>query len=71
MRHLQALEDAGQLELCGPFDGGGGMVVLRVDTLEQAEAIAQADPFVARGVRSYRLRAWRLSCAENDHMGFA
>ena len=34
------------------------MVVVRADSLEQAEAIAAADPMHAAGARSYRVRPW-------------
>ena len=37
---------------------GEGMVVVRADSLEQAEAIAAADPMHAAGARSYRVRPW-------------
>jgi uncharacterized protein len=68
--HLQQLEAAGQLVLCGPFaDGLGGMVIIRAESEAAARAIAEADPFVASGAESYELRTWELSCAANNHMG--
>lgn len=67
---LRSLQSVGLLELAGPFvDGSGGMVILRVETAEQAAEIAAADPFVQRGLRRLELRPWELSCEENNHMG--
>ena len=68
--HLERLEDRGQLDLCGPFpDHDGGMVVLRGVTVEEAQAIAEADPFVASGAESFELRRLEVSCRDNDHLG--
>jgi len=35
-----------------------GMTLLRTDTIEQAEAIAQQDPFVLNGAVSFEMREW-------------
>ena len=68
--HLKRLEDRGQLELCGPFpDHNGGMVVLRGVSAEEAQAIAEADPFVSSGAESFELRRLEVSCRENNHLG--
>ncbi len=67
---LKQLESAGQLDLAGPFvDGSGGMLVLKVEYPEQAEEIAGRDPFVVEGVARPEIRAWRLSNADNNHLG--
>ena len=58
---LQALQDEGRLLLAGPFpavdaiDPGvagfsGSLIVAEFDSLAEAEAWAQADPYVAAGV---------------------
>ena len=58
---LEQLRDAGRLLLCGPFpaidaeDPGpagytGSLIVAEFDSLEDARAWAQADPYVAAGV---------------------
>ena len=58
---LQALEQAGQLLLAGPFpaidssDPGeagfsGSLIVAEFDTLAAAQAWADADPYIAAGV---------------------
>jgi len=68
--HLRQLDAAGRLILCGPFaDGQGGMIIVRAGSLAEAEAIAQADPFVTSGTEDYTVRTWHLSCEANNHMG--
>lgn len=72
VRHLQELERSGQLVLCGPFsDYPGGMVIIRAASREEAVRIAERDPYVLTGIRSYELRTWGLSHAGNRHMGIA
>ncbi|AIQ39402.1 YciI family protein [Paenibacillus sp. FSL R7-0297] len=72
VRHLQELERSGQLVLCGPFsDSPGGMVIIRAASREAAADIAEQDPYVTSGIRSYELRTWGLSHEGNRHMGIA
>lgn len=72
VRHLQELERSSQLVLCGPFsDYPGGMVIIRAASREEAVRIAERDPYVTTGIRSYELRTWGLSHAGNRHMGIA
>lgn len=67
--HLRALDDAGQLALCGPFaDYPGGMVVLRAASREEADRLAQADPFIGEGYKSYQLRALEAANRENGYL---
>lgn len=68
--HLRALDKQGKLVLCGPFtDYPAGMVVVHAASKSEAERIAQADPFVAEGLRTYEVRSWLLACAENNYLG--
>ncbi len=70
VEHLQALEDEGVLELCGPFgEKKGGMVILRGVDRDRAEAIMLADPFVSSGCEHGELREWGISSRDNRHMG--
>ncbi len=69
-QHLKNLDLKNQLELCGPFkDYGGGMVIVRASSYEEAKSIAESDPFVKEEVETYEVRTWQLSCEENNHMG--
>lgn len=68
--HLRALDQKGSLVLCGPFsDHDSGMVVVKAKSKDVATAIAEADPFVVEGVRTFEVRTWLLACAENEYMG--
>ncbi len=68
--HLRHLESEDLLELCGPFPGNaGGMIIVRVATEDRAREIAEADPFVTSGAETYELRRWELSHKGNQHLG--
>lgn len=65
-RQIQ-LEKDGILFGAGPlFEPGsdrpaGGMIIVRADSFEEADAIAKADPMHASGVRSYKIQRWMLN----------
>jgi len=67
--HLKQLDETGKLILCGPFtDYPGGMVIFRAETSDEAKQIAQSDPFIASGYKSYDLRSLELASADNDYL---
>jgi uncharacterized protein len=69
VRHLAALDDAGQLVLCGPYIGeAGGIVIVRADSLAQARQIAESDPFISQGYKSYELRFFEPATRENNYL---
>ena len=43
----------------GPL-GGGGLTVLRVASAEQAREIAEAEPFVKNGLRTFEIKEWTI-----------
>jgi len=48
-----------KLAIGGPFlDNTGGMMVLRADSQEEAEAIANADPSVLAGLLKVSVKPW-------------
>ena len=52
MAHITAMGESGKLLVAGPFTDGGdlrGMFVFRVDSLEEAKALAEQDPAVKAG----------------------
>jgi len=68
LQHLYRLEREGKLIFSGPFADnddtdfpGDGMVVLRCENIQEAIAIAEADPFHKSGVRSYTVRPWQMN----------
>ena len=70
--YLRGLDKQGLLVLAGPFDDGrGGMVIIKAESLEAAQAVANADPFVTSGSVDAEVRTWKLSCEENNHLGMA
>ncbi len=67
--YIKQLEEQGQLLLSGPFaDRTGGMVMIRADSWEEAEAIARNDPLVQSGVDSYELREWLIWDGYPEHI---
>ncbi|RJP32909.1 MAG: hypothetical protein C4547_12985 [Phycisphaerales bacterium] len=59
--YMDDLHRRGALIAGGPFqDGRGGMVIIEAGDAAAARAIAQADPFIARGVETYSLRTWMV-----------
>lgn len=62
------LERAGKLAFAGPMSDetgdhmiGVGMIVYRAASLDDARALADADPMHASGARSYTLRKWLIN----------
>ncbi len=52
LAHIGKMAETGKLILAGPFSDGGdlrGMFIFRVDTLEEAKALAEQDPTVKAG----------------------
>jgi uncharacterized protein YciI len=52
LAHIGRMAETGKLILAGPFSDGGdlrGMFIFRVDTLEEAKALAEQDPTVKAG----------------------
>lgn len=69
VEHLRQLDAQGALVLCGPFsDYPGGMVVLKVESREEAQAIAERDPFIAQGFKTYELRCLEVANAGNNYL---
>jgi uncharacterized protein YciI len=67
LEYMIGLEKRGVLFASGPLSDGGkgppsgaGLTVLRVASAREARKIAEADPFVAKGLRTYELKEWTL-----------
>ncbi|KAB3526746.1 YciI family protein [Alkaliphilus serpentinus] len=60
--HLQYLKDLIAEEKIygkGPFtDGSGGMIIFKVDSFEEAEALMKKDPVIVENTRSFRMKEW-------------
>ena len=69
--NIKRLDDAGSLELCGVFKGYpgvAGMMILRAESYEAADAICQTEPLVAEGFATYKLRALQVAERENNYL---
>jgi uncharacterized protein len=62
LAYMQSLAQEGTVVLAGPVgDGSGAMVVLRVDSEEEAQQIVKDDPYTAAGVGAdHVLRPWNV-----------
>jgi uncharacterized protein len=62
LAYLQTLLDAGTVVLAGPVgDGSGAMMVLQVDSEEEARRVVESDPYTAAGVGvDHVLRPWNV-----------
>jgi uncharacterized protein YciI len=67
LNHQVKLEKDGILFAAGPLYPRGsnvpeaGMFILRANSFEEAEAIANTDPLHAAGLRTYTLQKWRVN----------
>jgi uncharacterized protein YciI len=62
--YMKPIFEAGKIVLGGPFlDNSGGMMILDVATVEEATAIAGADPTVKAGLLIVTVRPWMAAFA--------
>jgi uncharacterized protein YciI len=60
--HLNALKARGILEASGPFtDKSGGAYLIRAESLEDARAVAFADPVHLTGASEITVREWNVT----------
>ena len=63
--HLDALKAAGRLEASGPFtDQSGGAYLVRAESLQDAQALAFADPVHLTGSSEVTVREWNITRVE-------
>lgn len=63
--HLDALKASGTLEAFGPFtDKSGGAYLLRAESLQDAQALAFADPVRLTGSSVVTVREWNVTRIE-------
>ena len=66
LEYMIGLEKRGVLFASGPLsDGAGpptgaGLTVLRTASMEEARRLAEADPFVINGLRTFELKEWTI-----------
>lgn len=66
LEYMIGLEKRGLLFASGPLsDGAGppsgaGLTIIRAATAREARQLAEADPFVANGLRTFELKEWTI-----------
>lgn len=70
-RHLEFQKDieaAGKLFLAGPLSdetgqemSGGGLIIYRASSMEEARKIAESDPMHQEGGRTFEIRGWLVN----------
>ncbi len=58
MANIGRMAKEGQLMLAGPFENGGGIFILKAESLEEAESIAALDPAIKAGRLLTEIRPW-------------
>ncbi|OHE54514.1 MAG: hypothetical protein A3K61_00740 [Thaumarchaeota archaeon RBG_16_49_8] len=59
LAYLTQLKKEGRLQMAGRFsDGTGGMYILTVNSLEEAEQMAKNDPYHANHLRRFTITGW-------------
>ena len=62
-KHVQYLKKLG-----GPFtDYDGGIVILECKNIEEAKAIAESDPFIEEGYKTFELRTLSVANKDNNY----
>lgn len=56
------------LESQGKLDYPGGMVIILAEDLIEATNIANSDPFIASGFKSYEIRTLKLANEANNYL---
>ena len=71
VENIRKLDDDGFLELCGVFKGYpgvAGMLILRAESLLQAEELCKMEPLVIEGYATYKLRALQVANKDNNYL---
>lgn len=51
LERMESLDKAGKVLLAGPLtDGAGSLIVIETDSVEEARAFVEQDPYVTQGV---------------------
>ena len=67
MLNLETMADQGTLLAAGPFDGGGGMLLLKANSLDEAKGLVLADPAVK--ANRFNTETYPFMIAGNDYCG--
>jgi|APSaa5957512622_1039677.scaffolds.fasta_scaffold255040_2 uncharacterized protein len=65
--YLAKLEEDGKVFAAGPLHSetgettGNSLIAVKADNIEEARAIAEADPYYQAGFRSFTVRPWKIN----------
>ncbi|MBD3217059.1 MAG: hypothetical protein GF310_02195 [candidate division Zixibacteria bacterium] len=66
--HLKELDRRGILVLAGPFiEHNSGMIVINAASKNKAVKIAETDPFIIQGYRTYEVRTLESCCKASNY----
>jgi uncharacterized protein len=66
--HLAELDDSGKLVMAGPLvERAGGLIVLQIESVAEAIAVAEEDPLVRGAYQTYELGTWLMSNRQNGY----
>lgn len=71
VENLRRLDDSGHLERCGVFKGYpgvAGMVILKTESYEEADALCKQEPLVVEGYATYKLYAMQAAHKDNNYL---
>ncbi|MCY0881097.1 MAG: YciI family protein [Firmicutes bacterium] len=61
LRYLNEWQSQGKIFAAGPFaDAQGGLVIYQVDSLQEGRRLAENDPAVTSGARSWIGKEWNI-----------
>ena len=69
--NIRKLDDNGNLEFCGVFKGYpgvAGMVILKAESFDEADALCKLEPLVAEGYAAYKLRELQVADKSNNYL---
>ena len=69
--NIRNLDDEGKLELCGVLrkcPGFAGMIILKVESYEEAEELCKREPLVVDGYATYKLMSLQVGNKENNYL---
>jgi len=64
LAYLDKMREEGRIFANGKFaDGTGGLVIYKAESLEEAQKLAENDPFIIHQARTYELHEWDIVIA--------
>jgi uncharacterized protein YciI len=69
--NIRKLDDKGKLETCGVLrkcPGYAGMIILKCESYEEADAICKTEPLVVDGYATFKLMSFQVGNRENNYL---